>query len=163
MKERQAQWHGNQQKGELMNKYVEMKNRHQERINALPLMFAFSEKQFKEGVERWDLTENDTDKIYKLGSTGGFYQRKDSTLIFSTFEQNEKEMTEAIRADPDGTGFIRDMFLYELANHEYCITYDLEPTLAALNLSEDDVLNDERLMNGLKLAVAEYMKDSSSY
>ena len=163
MKERQAQWHGNQQKGELMNKYVEMKNRHQERINALPLMFAFSEKQFKEGVERWDLTENDTDKIYKLGSTGGFYQRKDSTLIFSTFEQNEKEMTEAIRADPDGTGFIRDMFLYELANHEYCITYDLEPTLAALNLSEDDVLNDERLMNGLKLAVAEYLKDSSSY
>lgn len=146
-----------------MNKYAEMKNRHQERINALPLMFAFSQKQFKEGMERWGLTENDTDKIYKLGSTGGFYQRKDSTLIFSTFEQNEKEMTEAIRADPDGTGFIRDMFLYELANHEYCITYDLEPTLAALNLSEDDVLNDERLMNGLKLAVAEYMKDSSSY
>ena len=146
-----------------MNKYAEMKNRHQERINALPLMFAFSEKQFKEGMERWGLTENDTDKIYKLGSTGGFYQRKDSTLIFSTFEQNEKEMTEAIRADPDGTGFIQDMFLYELANHEYCITYDLEPTLAALGLSEDDVLNDERLMYGLKLAVSEYLRNVELY
>ena len=144
-----------------MNKYAEMKNRHQERINALPLMFAFSQKQFKEGMERWGLTENDTDKIYKLGSTGGFYQRKDSTLIFSAFEQNEDEMTEAIHADPDGTGFIKDMFLYELANHEYCITYDLEPTLEALNYTEDDVLNDERLLNGLKLAKSEYLRSVS--
>ena len=143
-----------------MNKYVEMKKRHEERINALPLMFAFSDKQFKEGMERWGLTENDTDKIYKLGSTGGFYQRKDSTLIFSTFEQNENEMNEAIKADPDGTGFIKDMFLYELANHEYCITHDLEPTLAALNLTEDDIQSSEALMNGLKIAVSEYLKNN---
>ena len=146
-----------------MNKYVEMKKRHEERINALPLMFAFSDKQFKEGMERWGLTENDTDKIYKLGSTGGFYQRKDSTLIFSTFEQNENEMNEAILADYDGTGFIKDMFLYELANHEYCITHDLEPTLAALNLTEDDIQNSEALMHGLKIAVYEYLKNNSDY
>ena len=144
-----------------MNKYSEMKKCHQERINALPLMFAFSDKQFKEGMERWGLTENDTDKIYKLGSTGGFYQRKDSTLIFSTFEENENEINEAINADHDGTGFIKDMFIYELANPEYCITYDLEPTLAALNLSEDDVLNNDKLLNGLKLAKSEYLKSIS--
>lgn len=146
-----------------MNKYAEMKERHQKRINALPLMFAFSQQQFREGMERWGLTENDTDKIYKLSATGGFYQRKDSTLIFSAFEQNDDEMAEAIQADPDGTGFIKDMFLYELANHEYCITYDLEPTLEALNYSEDDVLNDERLLNGLKLAKAEYLRSASEY
>ena len=146
-----------------MNKYAEMKKRHQERINALPLMFAFSDKQFKEGMERWGLTENDTDKIYKLGTTGGFYQRKDSTLIFSAFEENENDLAEAIKADPDGTGFIKDMFLYELANHEYCITYDLEPTLAALQLTEDDVLNDERLLNGLKIAKSEYLQSSNDY
>ena len=146
-----------------MNKYVEMKNRHQERINDLPLMFAFNEKQFKEGMERWGLTENDTDKIYKLGTTGGFYQRKDSTLIFSAFGENENELTEAIKADPDGTGFIKDMFLYELANHEYCITHDLEPTLAALQLTKDDVLNDERLLNGLNIAKSEYLKFPNDY
>lgn len=72
-------------------------------------------------------------------------------------------MTEAILADTDGTGFIKDMFLYELANHEYCITYDLEPTLDALHLSEDDVLNDEKLMHELKLAKAEYLKSHSEY
>lgn len=146
-----------------MNKYSELKKRHQNRINALPLMFAFSQQQFKEGMARWGLTEKDTDKIYKLGATGGFYQRKDSTLIFSAFEQNEQEMAAAIAADPDGTGFIKDMFLYEIANHEYCITYDLEPTLDALNLTEDDVMNDERLLNGSKLATREYLRSASEY
>ena len=146
-----------------MNKYAEMKERQQQRINALPLMFAFSQKQFKEGMERWGLTENDTDKIYKLGSTGGFYRREDSQLIFSTFEESANEMSDAIRADPDGTGFIKDMFLYELANHEYCITYDLEPTRAALNLSEDDVQNDERLAKGLKLAISDYLRSTADY
>lgn len=147
----------------IMNMYAEMKQRHQERVNALPLMFAFSKEQFKEGMQRWGLTEKDTDKIYKLGGTGGFYQRKDSTLIFSAFEQNQKEMQDAIAADPDGTGFIKDMFLYELANHEYCITHDLEPTLDALQLSEDEVMNDECLMRGLKLAASEYLKSSAEY
>jgi len=146
-----------------MNKYAEMKERQQKRINALPLMFAFSQKQFKEGMEKWGLTENDTDKIYKLGSTGGFYRHEDSKLIFSTFEESAIEMSDAIQADPDGTGFIKDMFLYELANHEYCITYDLEPTLTALNLSEDDVQNDERLMKGLKIAISEYLRSVADY
>jgi len=54
-------------------------------------------------------------------------------------------------------------FLYELANHEYCITYDLEPTLTALNLSEDDVQNDERLMKGLKIAISEYLRSVADY
>lgn len=136
----------------MKNAYVELKNRQQERVNALPLKFAFGSKQFKEMMESWGLTENDTDKIYKLGNTGGFYRREDSTLIFSTFEENEDERTQAILDDKDGTGFIKDMFLYELDNHEYSYTGDLEPTLDALGLTEDDVLHDKALFNGLKLA-----------
>ena len=31
------------------------------------------------------------------------------------------------------------MFSYELANHEYCITYDIEPTLDALGLTLDEI------------------------
>lgn len=135
-----------------MNAYMELKNRQQERVNALPLKFAFGQKQFREMMESWGLTENDTDKIYKLGGTGGFYLREDSELIFSTFELAEQEMQEAIKADQDGSGFIRDMFIYELDNHEYSYTGDLEPTLDALGLSEDDVLNNPALLNGLKLA-----------
>ena len=142
-----------------MNAYAEMKERHQKRVNALPIKFAFSMKQFREAMESWGLTENDTDKIYKLGG-GGFYRREDSKLIFGTFEENEIEMKAAISNDIDGSGFIKDMFRYELANHEYCITYDLEPTLDALGLSVDDVNASPALLNGLRLARKEYLKEA---
>lgn len=144
-----------------MNAYAEMKARHQERVNALPLKFAFSMQQFREAMESWGLTENDTDKIYKMGGTGGFYRREDSQLIFGTLEENEIEMKAAISNDLDGSGFIKDMFRYELANHEYCITYDLEPTLDALGLSADDVNASPALLNGLKLARKEYLKEAA--
>lgn len=147
----------------MNNAYAEMKARHQERVNALPIKFAFSMDQFREMMESWGLTENDTDKIYKMGSTGGFYRREDSKLIFGTFEENEIEKKAAISNDIDGSGFIKDMFHYELANHEYCITYDLEPTLDALGLSEDEVLNNPTLLKGLKLARAEYLAHASEY
>lgn len=146
-----------------MNAYVEMKERHQKRVNDLPIKFAFSMQQFREAMESWGLTENDTDKIYKMGGTSGFYRREDSKLIFSTLEENQIEMKAAISNDLDGSGFIKDMFLYELGNHEYCITYDLEPTLDALGLTEDEVLNNPALVNGLKLARKEYLDHAFDY
>ena len=144
-----------------MNAYAEMKERHQQRVNALPLKFAFGMKQFREMMESWGLTENDTDRIYKMGGTGGFYLREDSSAIYNTFEENEIEMQAAIRNDIDGSGFIRDMFSYELANHEYCVTFDLEPTLDALGLSVDDVNESPALLNGLKLAKEEYLAEAA--
>lgn len=91
---------------------------------------------------------------------GGFYRREDSKLIFDTFEENEIEMKAAISNDLDGSGFIKDMFRYELANHEYCITYDLEPTLDALGFSADDVNASPALLNGLRLARKEYLAEA---
>lgn len=143
-----------------MNAYAEMKDQHQKRVNALPLGAAFSNKQFEEMMNRWGLTSEDTDKIYRLGGTGMFYRKEDSRLIFDTLEQNEREMQEAIAADKDGTGFIRDMFRYELANHEYCITFDLEPTLDALGLTADEVNASPALLNGLRLAKRDYLDEA---
>jgi hypothetical protein len=95
-----------------------------------------------------------------MGGSGGFYLRTDSKLIFATLEENEIEMQAAIRNDIDGSGFIKDMFSYELANHEYCVTFDLEPTLDALGLSVDEVNNSPALLNGLLLAKNEYLKQA---
>lgn len=146
-----------------MNAYAEMKARHQERVNALPVKFAFSMEQFRKAMAEWGLTEDDTDKIYKMGGTGGFYRREDSKLIFTTLEENEIEMQAAIKNDLDGSGFVKDMFSYELANHEYCITYDLEDTLNALGLTEDEVMGNPALFNGLKLARKEYLAHAFDY
>ena len=59
-----------------MNKYDEVKNRHQKRVNDFPLGFAFSNEQFKNMMEKWGLTENDTDKIVSIDG-GGFLRKTD--------------------------------------------------------------------------------------
>lgn len=136
-----------------MNKYKEFSDRVMEEVNALPLGFAFSNKQFEEMMNEWGLTVDDTDKIYKLGISGGFYRKEDSQLIKDTLARHEKEFQDEIAADPDGTNFIYDMFVYELRNHEYSYTGDIDETLDALGFTIEDIKNDERLEKGLLLAM----------
>lgn len=141
-----------------MNKYRELKDKQQKEVDNFPMFFAFNDKQFAEGMKKIGLKPTDTKKIYKLGNTGGFYKKSDSEKLHDMFKQHTEEMEAAIKADQTGEGFIYDMFIYELANHEYCITYDLEPTLDACGLSEDEVLNNPALLAGLKKAKEDYLK-----
>jgi len=48
--------------------------------------------------------------------------------------------------------FLYDAFDYKLGNHEYCITWDIEPTLDALGLTEEEVENDARMSAILRKA-----------
>ena len=71
------------------NRYMELKRRQQEEFNALPLGFAFSQKQFNEMMENWDLDPGkDTDKIYHVGA-GGYIQKKDAELLHRTRERHD--------------------------------------------------------------------------
>jgi hypothetical protein len=45
------------------------------------------------------------------------------------------------------------MFVYELGNHEYSYTGDIDETLDALGFTIEDIKNDERLEKGLLLAM----------
>lgn len=98
--------------------YKEFVDKRQSEFNALPIFFAFSNKQFKTAMEERGLTENDTDKIYKFGDTGGFYLRKDSDKILEYFSKPDelKELMKDVK-------FAEDAFEYEMANHEYAINY----------------------------------------
>ena len=49
--------------------------------------------------------------------------------------------------------YLVDMFKYELANHEYGYTYDLEPTLEACGLTEEDIENNSDLNKKLLTVV----------
>ena len=135
-----------------MNKYMELKERQQQEVNALPLGFAFSEKQFNEMMVGWGLDpEKDLDKIVSIGY-GGFIQKKDRSLMHETFDRHEREMKEAIAADPTGEGFIFDMFLRELENHEYGYTGDMTDALEALGFTAREVVDDPRLNRGISKA-----------
>lgn len=145
-----------------MNAYEKMKNRQQKEVDAFPLGAAFSKEQFAQMMEKWGLTVNDTGKIYSLG--GGCYIRKtDSDKLNALMVRLTKEKNDAIAADKTGDGFIYDMFLYELANHEYCITHDLEETLDALDLTIEQINADKRLTRGLKKAIKVYLKNAKNY
>lgn len=141
-----------------MNKYRELRDKQQKEVDDFPMFFAFSNSQFEEGMKKLGLDPKDTKKIYRLGHTGGFYRKTDAPALREMFERHTKEMEDAINADTTGEGFIYDMFSYELANHEYCITYDLEPTLDACGLNQDEVLNNPALLAGLEKAKKDYLK-----
>lgn len=135
-----------------MNKYMELKERQQQEVNALPLGFAFSEKQFNEMMVGWGLDpEKDLDKIVSIGY-GGFIQKKDRTIMHETFDRHKREMKEAIAADPTGEGFIFGMFLRELENHEYGYTGDMTDALEALGFTAQEVVDDPRLNRGISKA-----------
>ena len=75
-----------------MNRYAELFQRHQQEVNALPIGFAFGNRQFEEMMQGWGLDpEKDLDKIYRLGSTGGYYKKSDAQLIRDTFSRHEAE------------------------------------------------------------------------
>ena len=138
-----------------MNRYAELRKRQQAEFDRLPLGFAFSDKQFRKMMEGWGLDpEKDTDKLYRIPG-GGFIQKKDSKLLHDTTDRHEKELQAAIAEDQTGDGFIYEMFLYELDNHEYGYTRDTEDTLDALGYTADEVLGDPRLKRGIEKAATE--------
>ena len=140
-----------------MNKYAELRQRQQEEFNALPLGFAFSQKQFNEMMEGWGLDpEKDLDNILRLPG-GGYVQKKDASLLHQTTERHDAEMAAAIAEDTTGEGFIYEMFLYELDNHEYGYTRDTEDTLDALGYTMEQVQADARLLRGFQRACTTIM------
>ena len=109
-----------------MNEYQKMRNRQQMEFNALPLGFAFRQKQFDKMMQGWGLhLERDIEKICSIGN-GGYIQKKDVALLRQTSAQHSQELAAAIEADTTGNGFIFQMFYYELVNHEYGYTGEAE-------------------------------------
>ena len=137
-----------------METYQQLKERQQKEFNNLPIKFAFGNEQFKKAMSEIGLKVTDTDKIYGLGGTGGFYKRTDSQKIKEYFTRSRKELKEAMK-DKE---FSYQAFSYELANHEYVITQDIEETLTALGLEFEDIKNNEELKKSLDKALKKYNK-----
>ena len=143
-----------------MNQYADLKQRQQQEFSAFPMQFAFSDSQFAEGMAALGLKPTDTDKIYKAPG-GGFYRREDGPRLYDMMERFDQELQEAIASDKTGDGFIYEMFLYELGNHEYDVTLDLDETLDALDYTMDAIQADPRLCHGLERARLEILGAAS--
>ena len=144
-----------------MNSYQQLKEKHRQEVERFPMFFAFNNKQFAEGMKSLGLEPGDTDKIYKLGDTGGFYRRSDAAALREMFDRHEGEMQAAIDGDPTGEGFCYEMFSYELSNHEFIVTGRISDTLDALGLTEEEVRANPKLKHGLALALEEQREGAS--
>lgn len=135
-----------------MNKYIEMKKRHQEEINKFPIYFAFGEEQFARKMNQLGLfPDSDLDKIVSIG-TGGFILKEDVSAFNEMFERHRKEKQEAIDADVTGKGFIQDMFYAELKNHEYGYMLDVQEAIESLGYTYEQINADFKLKMGLQRA-----------
>tara|TARA_E500000318_G_C3405500_1_gene151466 strand:+ start:58 stop:471 length:414 start_codon:yes stop_codon:yes gene_type:complete len=119
--------------------YHQLKAKHQKGYNELSeaqgVFYAFSDNQFKEGLQKLGLTEETAkDKLTSIGG-GGFMLSDKVQSIVDYSEKTYNEMQEALK----GEEFLLEALTYELCNHEYCITGDSRDALQALGLEAKDI------------------------
>lgn len=149
-----------QQEIRSFKSYQEMKSTHEKELNQLNMGFAFSDKQFDEMMEEWGLDpEKDLDKIVRLNVSGGFLQKKDLPEYRAFWDRYDAENKLFKKQQKN----LVEMLVSELANHEYCITGDLEETLNACGFDKKDYLENESLRKAVKKAKSEYLSQCNSY
>lgn len=142
-----------------MSKYLELKNNNQKRFNDFSKkyiywIFAFDSKEFENKLKEHNLTKND---IISIGA-GGFIKKEHKELYLQ--EMNRLNDNDAFKQIKHDDLEVKKAFMYELANHEYCITYNVDDTLDALGITAEEIKKDPRLKKILKEAVNEYLEDS---
>lgn len=119
----------------IKQNYRALKRKHQQSLeNFEGIFYAFSEKQFKEGLEKLSLSEGDESKLLKLG-TGSFILKDRASDFEKLMLSNERELKESLKNEK----FLLNALRYELSNHEYSYTGDIYPALSALSLKLEDV------------------------
>ncbi|WP_456363636.1 DUF7659 family protein [Priestia aryabhattai] len=135
----------------MSNAYLTLKRKQEKELSDFPMVFAFSQQQFNEGMIKLGLLPEDKDKVYSIPG-GGFIRKTDSQALNDLIARHAAEKQEAVDNDATGEGYIYDMFRYELANHEYGLTRELDDTLNALGYTFEEIEKSKKLTEGLKLA-----------
>ena len=141
------------------NNYQEMKNAHQTELNTFPLGFSFNDAQFKDMMLKWNLDpEKDIDKITHLkasdGTWIGYIRINDLKAFNEMFDRFSKE-EELFKKNYKK---LVEMLVYEMGNHEYCITYNLTETLEACGYSMQDLKTNKTLQKAVNEARREYLR-----
>lgn len=134
--------------------------RHQQaKVNELPIFFAFSTQQLEEALKERGLTLADTDQLYRLGHSGGFYLKKDAPVIRAYF-QGPDMLGEYMKDE----AWAEDAFLYEMDNHEYAINWQADFdvcscfTSTGLEYGEDKTYIDYLKEAGLEHTIKAYQR-----
>ncbi len=112
--------------------YGAQKTRHSNEISGFSgLFWAFSNSQLEEGMAKLNCTAKD---LIGIGA-GGLILKSQLQEFKDTLARHSVERKE-LKKD---TKKLFDALVYELNNHEYCITYDVQDALDTLELTKEDI------------------------
>lgn len=134
--------------------YKTWKENSQKDFDKLPIYFAFGETQFQELLKRLNLkdTKEDLEKLVSIGC-GGIMRKCDLYLLKNHNETFSKE--KLMYWMKNNFKFAYSAFKYEMNNHEFYYTCDIEDTLNVLGITIEEIQK-----NGLlKLAYLRAKKD----
>ena len=134
-------------------KYRELMDRHQKEFEAFPAFYAFNKEQFAEGKRKLGVVEDSELCHYYAGM---FYRKKDADALHAMMRRFDDELKEAFKDDK----FFYDAVYTELANHEYCITYEDKDTLDALGITMEELEKDQRMGKIYCKARQDYMSET---
>ena len=119
-----------------METYQELKKRQHDEFGAFEGIFwAFSNDQFSEGLNKLGITKEEAGaKLYSIGA-GGYMLRSVSQAFHAMRKRHDAEL-KALKEDEKE---LIEAIVYQLGNHEYCITGDVTDALDALGLTRDTV------------------------
>ena len=114
--------------------YKELKQRQEKEIGSFDgVFFAFSDSQFADGMRSVGLDAEDTKKVYSFGA-GGYIKRDRFGAFQAMFAKHKMELKQLKKDEKQLYGAL----LYELRNHEYCITGNPTEALHAIGCKEID-------------------------
>lgn len=135
---------------DLYRKFIEEKRKSFDEFEGIG--FAFSNKQFEEMLIKLNASPND---LYDLGA-GTFILKDRYQDLINLSNDYDKKLNELMK----DYNFALSGFTYELANHEYNITYEYDSTLEALNLTEEKINNSDVLSKAFKEAKKTIIENS---
>ena len=118
-----------------METYTEMKARHSKEFGEFEgVFFAFSNEQLAEGMAKLGLAPDDYKSIVSIGA-GGYLLKNKREAFHALFNRQAAERKELKKDESK----LVEALVYELSNHEYCITGNPEDALNALGLTLESV------------------------
>ena len=132
--------------------YAALKHRQGEALDkftAKNCIWAFSEKQLQEALDKRGLTREQFKEQY-TGFLGGGVIRKDAVDEWKNFTKNQtKELHARMESDFE---FAKQAFNYELSNYECFLSYRFDEAIGALGYTEKEVNENEHLLKAFKTA-----------
>lgn len=133
--------------------YQELKKKQETDFNEFSnkhIFYAFNNEQFSEGLKNIGITNGE--KLIHIGG-GGYMRKSEESLLDEVFATMKKEMKEFKKKQESLVSAI----VYELGNHEYCITCDKTEALDSLGILKDYESGNPDTVKAVKTAVKQYM------